>query len=386
MTPSATIELEGLVAELIVAGKNVIGLNVGEPDFDTPENIVNACNKAVKSGQTKYITVAGITPLRAAICEKLKKDNNVNYSLNEIVVSTGAKQALYNTLLTICNPGDEVIIPKPCWVSYVEMVKLAEGVPVFVETDENFQLNIDAIKRSLTSKTKAIIINTPNNPTGAVYKLEILNELGHLAIDNNFYVISDEVYEKLVYEDSIHICMASLSKDIKEHTIIINGFSKAYSMTGWRIGYSAAPIDISRGIASLQGHTTSNSTTFVQWAALEALEGPQDKIEIMRLEFDKRRIYLFERLQNIPGITCDKPDGAFYIMPDISNYLGKRNGTRYINNSFDFCSYMLEEAFIAMVPGAAFESPHTVRISYSNSLENIRLGIDRMENALSKLR
>ncbi|MDD2503822.1 MAG: pyridoxal phosphate-dependent aminotransferase [Clostridia bacterium] len=386
MTPSATIELEGTVAELKAAGVNVIGLNAGEPDFNTPENIVKACEKAIESGQTKYISVTGIMPLREAICKKLKKDNNVEYKPKEIVVSTGAKQALYNAVLTVCSSGDEVIIPTPCWVSYVEMVKLADAVPVLVDTDENFQLDIAAIEKAITPKTKAIIINTPNNPTGAVYTEKGLYALGQLAVKYNFYVISDEVYEKLIYDGCKHICIASLSEDIKAHSIIINGFSKAYAMTGWRIGYSAAPLDVAKGIASLQGHTTSNSTTFVQWAALEALEGPSETIEFMRKKFDERRVYLLERLRNMPGITCSKADGAFYLMPDISSYFGKCNGDKSIDNSIDFCNYMLEEAHLAIVPGAAFEAPKTVRIAYSNSLENIKEGMDNMEKALAKLK
>jgi len=386
MTPSKTIELEGTVVEMKASGIHVIGLNVGEPDFNTPENIIKACEKAIEEGKTKYTPVSGIMPLRKAICDKLKKDNDVNYTPKEIVVSTGAKQALHNALLTICSPGDEVIIPIPCWVSYVEMVKLADAIPVLVDTDENYQLDIAAIEKAITSRTKAVIINTPNNPTGAVYIENSLRALGELAVSHNFYVVSDEVYEKLVYDGHKHICIASLSEDIKAHSIIVNGFSKTYSMTGWRIGYSAAPSDIAKGIASLQGHTTSNSTTFVQWAALEALQGPSDTIDFMRQKFDERRIYLLERLNSIPGITCSKAVGAFYLMPDVSSYFGKSAGDKQIKDSFDFCSYMLEEAHLAIVPGAAFEAPKTVRISYSNSIENIKEGMDNMERALAKLK
>lgn len=385
MTPSATIELEGTVAELKAQGVRVIGLNAGEPDFNTPDNIVKACAKAIENGHTKYVSVTGIMPLREAICSKLEKDNNVNYKPNEIVVSTGAKQALNNAVLTVCNPGDEVIIPTPCWVSYVEIVKLAEAVPVLVKTANNFQLDIAAIEKSITPKTKAVIINTPNNPTGAVYTKESLDALGRLAVKHDFYIISDEVYEKLVYDGRKHICIASLSDEIKAHSIIVNGFSKAYAMTGWRIGYSASPSDVARGMASLQGHTTSNSTTFVQWAALEALEGPSDTIEYMRKKFDERRVYLLDRLQNMPGIICSNADGAFYLLPDVSSYYGKRYGNKTIDDSVDLCNYLLEEAHLAIVPGAAFEAPNTVRIAYSNSLENIKEGMDNMEKALAKL-
>lgn len=385
MTPSATIELEGTVAELEAAGVHVIGLNAGEPDFNTPENIVKACATAIENGKTKYISVTGIMPLRQAICRKLKKDNSVDYNPNEIVVSTGAKQALNNAVLAICDPGDEVIIPTPCWVSYVEMVKLADAIPILVNTQKSFQLDIAAIEKAITPRTKAVIINTPNNPTGAVYTEKVLYHLGQLAVKYGFYVISDEVYEKLIYDGRKHICIASFSEEIKAHSIIVNGFSKAYAMTGWRIGYTASPLDVAKGIASLQGHTTSNSTTFVQWAALEALEGPSGSIEFMRQRFDERRIYLLERLRSIQGITCSNAEGAFYLLPDVSSYFGKCYGDRIIGDSFDFCTYLLEEAHLAIVPGAAFEAPNTVRIAYSNSLENIKEGMDNMEKALVKL-
>jgi len=386
MTPSATIELEGTVEELKAAGVKVISLNAGEPDFNTPDHIVKACEKAIEEGKTRYTSVTGIKQLRDAICKKLQRDNNVSYDPSQIVVSTGAKQALDNAVMTICNPGDEVIIPIPCWVSYVEMVKLAEGIPVLVDTNpENFQLNLDAIEKAITPKTRAVVINTPNNPTGAVYTEESLRALGNLAVKHDFYVISDEVYEKLVYNDKKNVCIASLSEEIKEHTILINGLSKAYAMTGWRIGYSASPLDIAKGISSLQGHTTSNSTTFVQWAGLEALSGPSDTIEFMRAKFNERRRYLVERLNAMPHVTCLNADGAFYLMPNISYYFGKHYGNRVINNSVDFCSYLLEEARIAVVPGSAFEAPNSVRIAYSNSLESIKEGMDNMEKVLVKL-
>ena len=386
MTPSATIELEGTVEELKAAGVRVISLNAGEPDFNTPDHIVKACEKAIEEGKTRYTSVTGIKQLREAICKKLQRDNNVSYNSSQIVVSTGAKQALDNTVMAICNPGDEVIIPIPCWVSYVEMVKLAEGVPVLVDTNpEDFQLNLDAIEKAITPKTRAVMINTPNNPTGAVYTEESLLALGNLAVKHDFYVISDEVYEKLVYNNKKHVCIASLSEEIQKHTILINGLSKAYAMTGWRIGYSASPLDIAKGISSLQGHTTSNSTTFVQWAALEALSGPSDTIEFMRTKFDERRRYLVERLNAMPHMTCSNADGAFYLMPNISYYYGKRYGNRVISNSVDFCSYLLEEARVAVVPGSAFEAPNSVRIAYSNFLETIKEGMDNLEKALAKL-
>ena len=285
LTPSATVELTSKVADMRAAGIDVIAYNVGEPDFNTPDNIIKACEKAMEEGKTKYTPASGIIPLRKAICKKLEKDNNVHYEMNQICVSTGAKQALNNAVLAICNPGDEIIVPTPCWVSYVEIIKLAEGKPVLVPTSEQegFQLNVDAIAKAITPKTRAILINTPNNPTGALYTEESLRALGKLAVEHDLYIISDEVYEKLIYGDRKHICPASLGEDVKEHTIVVNGFSKAYSMTGWRVGYTAAPADIAKGISSLQGHTTSNATSFVQWACLEALEERTDPaVETMR--------------------------------------------------------------------------------------------------------
>lgn len=386
MTPSATIELEGTVAELEARGVHVIGLNAGEPDFATPGNIQAACGKAIAAGKTKYISVTGIMELKKAICAKFQRDNNVTYAPAQIVVSTGAKQALDNAVMTICNSGDEIIIPAPCWVSYVEMVKLADGVPVIVETDPNtFQLDMAAIEKAITPKTRAVMINTPNNPTGAVYTRASLKKLGDLAVARDFYIISDEVYEKLIYEGE-HTCVASLSKDIYEHTIVINGFSKAFAMTGWRIGYSASPQDVARGMASLQGHTTSNSTTFVQWAAVEALTGGEEAIIAMRKEFGERRKYLLERLRAMKGITCADAKGAFYLLPDVSHYFGKQAEGKILKDSFDFCKYLLDDARLAVVPGAAFEAPKTIRIAYSNSLANIKEGMDRMEQALAKLK
>jgi len=386
MTPSATIELEGIVANLKADGVEIIGLNVGEPDFNTPEHIIRACTKAMEQGKTKYINVNGIPQLRDAICNKLMRENHVKYEPSQIVVSTGAKQALDNAVMAICNPGDEIIVPIPCWVSYIEMIKLADAVPVLVDTDpKSFQMDMKAIEKAITPKTRAIMINTPNNPTGAVYPEESLRALGELAVKHDFYVISDEVYEKLIYNNKKHVCIASLSEEIKAHTILINGMSKSYAMTGWRIGYSATPQDIARAISSLQGHTTSNSTTFVQWAAIEALEGPTDTIEYMRTKFDERRRYLVERLNSLPHISCFNVDGAFYLMPDVSYYYGKRFGNRVIKDSVDFCAYMLEEARVAIVPGSAFEAPNSVRVAYSNSLEAIKQGMDNMEKALAKL-
>ena len=386
VTPSATSMLGGKISEMKAAGLDIASFNLGEPDFQTPQKIMDACSKAMLDGKTKYIAVGGILPLRRAICEKLEKDNHVAYDPSEVCVCTGAKQALYNAIMTICNPGDEIIIPTPCWVSYVEMVKLAGGKPVFVKTMPDFQLDVNAIEQAVTAHTKAVIINTPNNPTGAVYSLDALLHLAQLAVRHDFYVVSDEVYEKLIYDGAEHISIASLSPEMRERTITINGFSKAYSMTGWRLGYVAAPAEITKGLVSLQSHTTTNSTTFVQYAGIAALQDCAQDVETMRQEFAKRRAYMLERMEKLPDVTCTKPGGAFYLMPDVSSYYRKETADgQQIRDSFDFCNYVLREAHVAIVPGAAFEMPKCVRFAYSVSVETIQKGMDRLEAALAKL-
>ena len=388
ITPSATTALTAIVQDLKAQGVPVIGLNVGEPDFATPAHIVAACEKALEEGKTKYAKDVGIEPLRQAISRKLKADKGLDYAPEQIVVTTGAKQAVYEALQVLVDEGDEVIIPTPCWVSYTEMVKLAGGVPVYVKTQpRTFALDVDAVEAALTDKTKAMILNSPNNPTGAVYTEEALRALGELAVRHNFTILSDEVYEKLLYNGKKHVSLAALSPEIYAHTVTINGFSKAYSMTGWRLGYLAAPAEIARAAGRLQGHMTSNATTFVQWAAVSALEGPQEDLEHMRQEFDRRRIWLQEALRRIPGISCAGADGAFYLMPDVSAYFGKKTPEGgVIADSGDFCAYILKTAHVAIVPGKAFESPREVRIAYSNSMENIQEAVARIEKALAALR
>lgn len=386
ITPSATCELEGVVSDMKNAGIDVVELNAGEPDMPTPVNIVEACIQAMREGKTKYVNTTGIEQLREAICRKLRLDNGVEYEPSQICVSTGAKQALNNAVMAVTNPGDEVIIPTPGWVSYVEIVKLVGGVPVCVECKADGQLDIGKIREAVTPKTAAILINTPNNPTGAVYSRESLEALAKLAVESDIYIISDEVYEKLIYGEERHECVASFSEDVYRRAIIVNGMSKAYCMTGWRIGYTAAPKEIAGGINAIQGHTTSNSTTFVQWAAMEALEKNENTVREMVEEFSRRRDYMFLRISRIPGIRCDNVKGAFYLLPDVSAYFGTGYEGYNIENSLDFCDYILREARVAIVPGAAFMAPRTVRIAYTNSMERLREGMDRMEKALERLR
>ncbi len=386
--PSATAELMTKMADYKRKGIDVISLNVGEPDFDTPAHISQAGIEAIQNGSTRYAPVAGIHELRQAVCTKLKLENSIIYNPENIIVTVGAKQAVFNTLLALCNPGDEVIILTPCWVSYIEMVTLTGATPVLVETleDKGFQLNLEQIRKAFNARTKAIIFNTPNNPTGAVYTRDSLEELASLAVEHNTYVIADEIYEKLIYEDAVHHSIASFNDAIKKLTITINGFSKAYAMTGWRVGYVAAEMEIIKLLTKIQGHSTSSTSTISQEAAVAALEGPQRPTEEMILAYDERRKYLHQRLSAMKNISCTKVTGAFYLVPNVSAYYGKTAGNSFINDSVDLATYLLEEAKVAVVPGNAFEMPNNVRIAYSNSMLNLTEGMDRMEQALEKIK
>ena len=386
ITPSATHAMNARLMQRRAAGADIIAFNVGEPDFATPKPIVDACIRALQEGKTKYTPVNGITPLKEAICEKLLQDNGLSYSPDQICISTGGKQALSNAVFALCNEGDEVLIPIPCYVSYVEIVKLAGGVPVLIPTNEDFSLNAENFRRALTAKTRLILLNSPNNPTGAVYSAEELAEIGRLAEENDLYIISDEVYEKLIYGDAAHISPAAVSPQAYERTVLVNGFSKTFAMTGWRHGYTASRVEISRACNAFQGHMTSCSTSFVQYAAVNAFRECTDEVEKMRLAFQKRRDYMHARLTAMPGIRCKLPDGAFYLMPDVSAYFGKSHKGQFIRNAEDLCNYLLDEAGIAAVFGEAFCMPGTIRFAYANSLDNIRIGMDRMEAALKKLK
>ena len=341
--------------------------------------------RALQEGKTRYTTANGILQLRQVICDKLEKDNGLHYDPTQICVSTGGKQALSNAVFILCDEGDEVLIPTPCYVSYVEIVKLAGGVPVLVPTNEDFSLNPENFRRALTPKTKLILLNSPNNPTGAVYSRTSLEELGRIAEENDLYVISDEVYEKLIYGGAEHVSIASVSDAMYERTVVVNGFSKAFAMTGWRLGYTASNLKISRACNAFQGHMTSCSTSFVQYAGVRALADCGDAVEEMRRAYEMRRDYMYRRLIEMPGIRCTLPQGAFYLMPDVRNYLGRRNGDHEIATSEDLCNYLLEEAGVAAVFGEAFCMPGTIRLAYANSMENIRLGMDRMRDALAGL-
>jgi len=388
MKPSATIEITSKIAELKKDGIEIIGFNIGEPDFDTPENIREKAKEGLDLGHTRYTPAAGTIDLREEIGKKLYKDNNLKYTYKDIIVSNGAKQSIMNALLTLCEKGDEVIIPSPYWVSYIEMVKLTGAKPVLVQLDErdNFKLDIEKINNTITPKTKCIMLNSPNNPTGAIYSENHLREIGEICVDNDIYILADEIYEKLIYDGEEHISIGTLSEEIKDKTILINGVSKTYAMTGWRIGYAAGPRDIIKAMSDLQGHMTSGPNAPAQYASLEALRNTEKSVEVMVKEFDRRRKYIADRLNSIEGITCNLPKGAFYVMPNVKGFYGKSSGSFKIENSMDLTNYLLEEAKIAVAPGEAFGINDNIRIAYSNSMENIEKGMDQMERALKKLK
>lgn len=385
--PSLTLAITAKAKEMKEKGIDVISFSAGEPDFNTPKNIINAAIKAMEDGNTKYTSVNGILQLREAICKKFKDDNGLEYNPSQIVVSTGAKQSLANTFLAILNPGDEVIVSTPYWVSYPELIKLADGKPVFVEGDEksNYKFTKENLEKAVTAKTKAIVLNTPNNPTGTIYNKEELEVIADFAKKYDIIIISDEMYEKLIYDNENHISIAILSKDAYERTIVINGLSKSYAMTGWRIGYCAASEKIAKLMISIQSHVTSNVCSITQYAALEALSGPQDEITKMINEFEKRRNYMINRIESIDNLSIVKPKGAFYIMINIENCLGKEINGKILNDSMEFCASLLENEKLAVIPGKAFGLNNYIRVSYATSMEAIKEGLNRIESFIKKL-
>ncbi|TET48245.1 pyridoxal phosphate-dependent aminotransferase [Candidatus Aerophobetes bacterium] len=387
VAPSATLAISARAKEMLREGRKVVNLSVGEPDFDTPSFIKEAAIQALKEGFTKYTPVAGIPELIQAIREKLERDNNLSYSNSQIMVSSGAKEVLYNAFQAICNQGDEVIIPSPYWVSYPEQVKLAGGIPVFISLDfqRGMRLERKRLGQVISPRTKALILNSPHNPTGGVFSLEELKEIAEFAVTQDFLIITDEIYEKLIYEGT-HVSIASLGKEIEKKTITINGVSKTYSMTGWRIGYAAGPQEVIEGMKKIQSQSTSCANSIAQKAAVEALLGPQDDVEKARREFEKRCQVMMDRLSRIEGITCPKPQGAFYVFPNISSFLGTHDGDWIIRNSVDLAKYLLERAEVATVPGSAFGADNHLRLSYATSLDQIHEGLDRIKEALGNLK
>lgn len=378
ITPSVTLEITSRAKKMKAAGEDVISFGAGEPDFDTPEYIKQAAIEAIKEGFTKYTPASGIPELKEAICRKLKDENGVNYEPSQIVISCGAKHSLYNVLQVLCQSGNEVIIPSPYWVSYPEMVKLAEATPVVVETtlESGFKLTPEQFKKALTSKTRAIIINSPSNPTGTVYTQEELSNIAEVAVSRQIYVISDEIYEKLIYDGLKHHSIASFGEDIYNLTITVNGLSKSHSMTGWRIGYLAAPEEIAQAVSTLQSHSTSNPSSISQKAALAAFDSKPEELETMVNEFCLRRDYMVTEINKIDKLSCFKSSGAFYVFCDIS-----KTGL----GSVDFASQLLEEYKVAVIPGAGFGWDTYIRLSFATSMQNIRTGLSRLAEFVQKL-
>ena len=373
--------------ELLSKGENLIDLSVGEPDFPTPQNIKDAAIRALEKNFTKYTINTGTIELREAIARKLKNENGIEYKPNEIIVSAGAKQCVFNAVQALVYSGDEVIIPAPYYVSYPSIVSIAHGKSVFINGAEenNFKITPKQLIDAITPKTKLLIICNPSNPTGTAYTKNELEEFAGVLGDGDFYILTDEIYEKIIYDNFKFVSVASLSEKIKSKTVVVNGHSKSYSMTGWRIGYAAGPENIIKEMAKVQSHSTSNASSISQAAAIEALTGPQDSIEIMRKEFERRRNFLHSALVSIHGITCSKPQGAFYVFPNISSYFKKGKGTYKIENSFDLAMYLIHEAKVATVPGSSFGAEGYLRLSYSTSMEKLQEGASRIKDALSKL-
>ena len=386
--PSSTLAISAKAAELKAEGKDMVTFGVGEPDFDTPAHICEAAKKAIDAGKTRYTPAAGTPALRQAVCDKLKKDNDLDYVPAQVIISNGAKHSLMNVFMAILNEGDEVIIPAPFWLSYSEMVKIAGGTPVVVHTkkENNFMLTRAELDQAYTEKTKALILTSPSNPTGMISSREDLQMIADFAVSHDILVICDEIYEKLIYDEGKkHISIASLGKEIYDRTIVINGVSKSYAMTGWRIGFTAAPMEIAKLIASLQSHMASNPNSIAQEATLAALQGDQSCVAQMCEEFRKRRDYIYEREEAIPLISALKPEGAFYLFVDISGTYGKKFAGKEIHSAADFATILLEEKYVAVVPCADFGMPDYIRLSYATSMEQIQKGMDRIEELVKGL-
>ena len=372
VTPSLTLAIDAKAKAMKASGIDICSFSAGEPDFDTPEHIKTAAKQALDAGKTKYGPAAGEPKLRSAIAQKLKIDNHLDYSAENVLVTNGGKHSLFNLMLAILDPGDEVIIPAPYWVSYPEMVKLAAGVPVIIHTDakNNYKITPDQLRQACNSKTRLFVLNSPSNPTGVVYTPEEIKALAEVVVEKDILVVSDEIYEKILYEDTKHVSIGAFGPEIFARTIISNGFAKAYSMTGWRVGYLAAPVELIKAATNIQGHSTSNVCTFAQYGAIAALESSQDCVQQMLWAFTQRRQVMLERLNAMPGLSCAKPDGAFYMFVDI---------TKTGLTSLEFCDGLLESQQVAVIPGIAFGADDCIRLSYATSLEIIEKGMERLD-------
>ncbi|WP_153122552.1 pyridoxal phosphate-dependent aminotransferase [Peribacillus tepidiphilus] len=384
LTPSSTLAITAKAKELKAQGHDVIGLGAGEPDFNTPQHIIDAATKSMMEGHTKYTPSAGLPQLKQAIVQKLKQDQGLDYKPSQVIVASGAKHALYTLFQAILDEGDEVMIPIPYWVSYPEQVKLAGGNPVYVEGKEenSFKITPEQLKEAITDRTKAVIINSPSNPTGMLYSKEELEAIGNVCLERGVLIVSDEIYEKLVYGQNKHVSIAEISPELKEQTIIINGVSKSHSMTGWRIGYAVGNEEIIKAMTNLSSHSTSNPTTMAQYGAIAAYEGPQDAVEEMRQAFEERLNIIYEKLTAIPGISCLKPQGAFYLFPNAKE-AAKMTG---YSNVDDFATALLEEAMVAVIPGSGFGAPDNIRLSYATSLDQLEKAVERIHSFIESKR
>ena len=385
--PSSTLAITAKAKELKAAGKDVVGFGAGEPDFATPENICNAAIQAIKDGFTKYTPASGIVELKQAICDKFKRFNGLDYTPEQIVISNGGKHSLTNIFTVLLNPGDEVIIPAPFWLSYPEIVKLANGVPVILKMTEkeNYKLTAEALEKAITEKTKAVVINTPNNPTGIIYTEEELRAIADVVVKHDIYVVADEMYEYLTYDGEKHVSIASFGKEIYDRTITCSGLAKGYAMTGWRIGYTGSSAEIAKMMGSVQSHQTSNPNSIAQKAAVEALTGPQESVSMMCAEFDKRRKYMYERVSTLPHVKAVEPKGAFYLFVDAGDVIGKVHKAETVDSIAKMADILINEYNTAVVPCGDFGFDTHIRLSYAISLEQIKKGIDRIENFLKEL-
>lgn len=383
---STTLAVDSLAKQMKADGLDVVGFGTGEPDFNTPDNINMAGIRAICGGKTKYTPAAGIIPLRKAIAQRLKEDCGVDYDYTQIVVASGAKHSVYIALAAITNPGDEIIIPAPFWVSYYEMVRMVGGTPVIVEAGEeqNFKITAQQLEAAITDKTKCLMLNNPSNPTGMIYSADELRAIADVCVKHNLYILADEIYYQLIYDGIEFTSIASLGDEVKERTLLINGVSKSYAMTGWRVGYCAANKTLAKIMSNFLSHSTGAPSTISQWASVEALTGPQEGIEAMRLAFLERRDYIVKRINSIPGVSCIVPNGAFYVMMNIEQLIGKTLGGKLIENDDDFAVALLEKALVAVVPCSGFGIKNFVRWSYAASMENIEKGLDRLEKFVTE--
>lgn len=385
--PSSTLAITAKAKEMKANGIDVVGFGAGEPDFNTPENVCNSAISAINEGFTKYTPASGTNELKEAICKKFKEFNGIDYAPNQIVISNGGKHSLSNIFDAILNPGDEVIIPAPYWLSYPEMVKLSDGVPVtvFGEKKNGYKVTAAQIQEAITPNTKALVLNTPSNPTGMIYEEEELRAIADVVVKNDIYVVADEMYEYLIYGNEKHVSIASFNEEIYKRTITCSGLSKSYAMTGWRIGYTGSSVEIAKLMGSVQSHATSNPNSIAQKAALEALTGPQDMVETMKKEFDKRRIYMFDRINKMPLVDTLEPQGAFYVFVDATNVVAKSYKGEPIQSAARLAEILLEDYNTAVVPCADFGFPNHIRLSYAISMEQIEKGLDRIEELLKSL-